>query len=312
MSHSTGGRWTRSHAERLEALLGSTSVEDLTRLLWRLRRRLRVDAPPLGVLRTARELEFVAPARDSALRITALGAKVSDSLCEYVYWKERGRRHHSSREIGALHPERLRGKRILEVGCGAGVNLLSLQRCAEVVGVDVEPLYLQVAASLARVEGVRAPPRVSGRAECLPFADGAFDVALFHGSLPYMRIERALRESARVLRPGGRMIAIVSDLHQTVRDRVRARSWTLFAPSVFLREARGLAGMLAYPWVGRLGLKPFDPVHTTRARTRRWILEAGLVLNERESCMRPGDVCYVADKPAVRDAPGPEPAVEVR
>lgn len=289
---------TRRHAALLEETLCSSSVDGLVDLLWSLRRGLHVAPPPPEALRQARELEFVEPAPHATLRVTPLGAKVSDSLSEYAYWKQRGKRHHWSEEVGALRVERLRGKRILEIGCGAGVNLLSLQRCAEVVGVDVEPLYLQLGEILARLEGVPVPTRVCGRAERLPFEDASFDVALFHGSLPYMRIEHALRETARVLRPGGRAIAILSDLRQTLSDRLRARRWTMIEPRVFLREARGLAGMIVYPWVGRLILKPFDPVHPTRWQTRRWLSQAGLVLNARESRMGPHEVCYVADKPA--------------
>lgn len=289
---------TPSHAALLEETLRLSSTDELVALLWRLRRSLRVTAARPEALRQARALAFVEPQHDAQLRITPLGAKVSDSLSEYEYWKQRGKRHHSSEEVGALRVENLRGRRILEVGCGAGVNLLSLQRCADVVGVDVEPLYLQLAEILAHLEGVPVPVRVCCRAEHLPFDDASFDVALFHGSLPYMDIEHALSETARVLRPGGRAIAILSDLRQTVRDRVLARRWTLLTPGVFLREARGFAGMLTYPWIGRRILKPFDPIHTTRARTRRWFTAAGLLPNAQESCMGAREVCYVADKPA--------------
>lgn len=291
---------TRRHAELLEETVRSSSVDGLVELLWRLRRGLQVAAPSHEAMQQAHALGLAAPRSDAESRITPLGAKVSDSLNEYTYWKQRGKRHHASEEVGALGIERLRGKRILEVGCGAGVNLISLQRCADVVGIDVEPLYLQFAKIVARLESVPLPRLLCGRAERLPFKDASFDVALFHGSLPYMRIEHALREAARVLRPGGRAIAIVSDLRQTLQDRWRARRWTLLKPRVLLREARGFAGMLLYPWLGRLMLKPFDPVHTTRRRTRRWLVEAGLEPNAEESFFGPRDVCYVADKPAPR------------
>lgn len=291
---------TRRHAALLEETVRSASVDGLVELLWRLRRGLPVAAPSVESLRQARELGLVDRHAPAGPRITPLGAKISDSLNEYTYWKQRGKRHHRSEEIGALAVDRLRGKRILEVGCGAGVNLISLQRCADVVGIDVEPLYLQFASILARLEGVPVPRLLCCRAERLPFKDASFDIALFPGSLPYMPVERALRETARVLRPGGRAIAILSDLRQTLQDRWRARRWTLLQPGVLLREARGLVGMALYPWFGRLILKPFDPVHATRGRTGRWLSEAGLRPNPEESVMGPREVCYVADKPAAR------------
>lgn len=289
-------------------------------LLWRLRRRHDVGAPSHVALRHARDLELVEPEPDGTIRLTTLGAKVSDSLSEYVYWKQRGKRHHRSEEVGALRVESLRGKRILEVGCGAGVNLLSLQRCAEVVGVDVEPLYLQVTEVLARLEGVPAPTRVCARAELLPFEDESFDVALFHGSLPYMRIEHALREAARVLRPGGRAILIQSDLRQTLGIRARQRAWRLLSPGVFLREVRASAGMVVYPWLGRRLLQPSAPVHVTGMQMRRWLARAGLRVNSRETCRTEHEVCYVAERPVNTEpsAPGwgnppmvPSPAVTV-
>jgi len=288
---------SEAQAARIELALRSPSIDELASCLWKWRRGLAVESPAPAVLRQARELELTLPARDGSPRLTPLGAKLSDSLTEFVYWKQRGKRHHASREVRALHPESLRGKRILEVGCGAGVNLLSLQSCARVVGVDVEPLYLGFAAILARAESLPVPRVVCALAERLPFADGAFDVVLFPGSLPYMHIEAALREAARVLAPGGRVIAVQSDLAQTFGIRVRQRGWRTLEPRALLREARAFAGMAAYPWAGRLLVKPFAPIHVTRSRTRRWLWRAGLVPNARESCTVAQEACFVADKP---------------
>jgi ubiquinone/menaquinone biosynthesis C-methylase UbiE len=312
-------RLTALHATLLERALRAAPVDDLVALLWRLRRRRSVPAGPSTALSQARELGLIDAPPESPLdsplesppRLTPLGAKISDSLNEYSYWMQRGKRHHWSDEVRALRVDSLRGKRILEIGCGAGVNLLSLQRFTAVVGIDVEPLYLQFGAILARLEGVCAPTRVCGLAERLPFEDASFDVALFHGSLAYMRIEPALREAARVLRPGGRLIAILTDLPQTLADHARQHRWSLLKPGVLAREGRSLLGMLAYPWVGRLFLAPFAPVHVTRRRTRRWLTEAGLRPNALESGGVSCETCFVADKagsPAAVDAPSDVPS----
>src|SRR6185295_8001473 len=141
----------------------------------------------------------------------------------------------------------------------------------------------QVSAVLARLEGLPTPKRACARAERLPFGDESFDLVLFHGSLPYMQIERALREATRVLRPGGRVLAIHSDLWQTLALRARQRRWKLLAPGVLLREVRAAAGTWVYPWFGRLLLEPFAPVHATRRRMHRWLTSAGLRVNTHAS-----------------------------
>lgn len=285
------------HAARLEATLRSSWGDELIALLWSLRRRLAVARPPLEALRHARELALLDPTHAGPPRITPLGAKIADSLSEYGYWKNRGRAHHRAQEVDALRLENLRDKRILEVGCGAGVNLLSLQRCAEVVGIDVEPLYLQVTPVLARLEGLPNPRRLCAQAEHLPFEDRSFDVALFFGSLPYMQIELALREVARVLRPGGRIVAIQSDLAQVLTLRAGRRGWGMLRPGVLLRELRAGLGMAFYPWLGRLFLQSFAPVHVTRRRMRRWLAQAGLQVRASDCRTIADEACFVAEKP---------------
>lgn len=290
---------TDEHCARLEATLRSAIGDLLTELLWCARRRLTVGRPSGEAMRHALDLELVEPARGGAPRITDLGAGVADSLSEYGYWKGRGRVHHRESEVDALGLERLRGRRVLEVGCGAGVNLLSLQGCAEVVGIDVEPGYLRVTPVLARLEGLPVPARLCAQAEHLPFQDASFDVTLFFGSLPYMRIEQALHEAARVLRPGGRLIAIHSDLAQVLQLRAGRHGWRLARPGVFLRELRAALGMVLYPWFGRLFVRSAAPVHATRRQTYRWLERAGLRASARTCRTIADEACFVADKPEV-------------
>ncbi|HVS18155.1 MAG TPA: class I SAM-dependent methyltransferase [Planctomycetota bacterium] len=293
-----GALLTSEHAARLETTLRSTGGDALTEFLWSARRRLEAARPTREALQHARELALVDATPDGQGRITPLGAKVADSLTEYGYWKRRGRSHHRAQELDAVRIEHLRDRRILEIGCGAGVNLLSLQHCAEVVGIDVEPLYLQVTPLLARLEGMPSPRRLCAQAEHLPFEDGSFDVALFFGSLPYMHIEQALREAARVLRPGGRIVAIHSDLAQVLWIRARQRGRRLARPGVFLRELRAAVGMALYPWLGRLLVQPFAPIHVTRRRTRRWLAHAGLQGSARDCRTIGNEACFVAEKPS--------------
>jgi len=96
----------------------------------------------------------------------------------------------------------LRGRRVLEVGCGTGVLAAALaeRTAARVWAVDAEPAMLDVART-------RVPATVglkAGRAEELPFRDGWFERAVMRQVVQHVDRSRALPELARVLAPGGR------------------------------------------------------------------------------------------------------------
>jgi SAM-dependent methyltransferase len=103
------------------------------------------------------------------------------------------------------------GDRVLDVGCGSGVVTREIARrvgpsgCA--VGVDPSPALLAIARDLAEVEGLGNRVELhEGSALALPFADGAFDVAIAVTALSHTPgAEGAIPEMARVVRAGGRM-----------------------------------------------------------------------------------------------------------
>jgi SAM-dependent methyltransferase len=97
----------------------------------------------------------------------------------------------------------LRGRRVLEVGCGTGrlASALADRAGAVVCGVDVSPRMLAVARRTAA-----APVRWRrARAEELPFADGSFERAVMRLAIHLLDRPRALRELRRVLAAGGRL-----------------------------------------------------------------------------------------------------------
>jgi ubiquinone/menaquinone biosynthesis C-methylase UbiE len=104
------------------------------------------------------------------------------------------------------------GARVLDVACGTGVVArLAAERVGpggRVVGLDLNPGMLQVAAGLA-VRG--APTRwVQADAGHLPFGDRSFEVVCCQLGLQYVPDRAAtLAEMARVLAPGGRLAAMV-------------------------------------------------------------------------------------------------------
>jgi ubiquinone/menaquinone biosynthesis C-methylase UbiE len=94
-----------------------------------------------------------------------------------------------------------RGRRVLEAGCGTGLLLSRVAEIAdEAVGIDLS------AGMLARAHdrGLRV---VQGSVTALPFADASFDTVYSFKVLAHVPdIDRALREMARVTRPGGHLV----------------------------------------------------------------------------------------------------------
>lgn len=101
-----------------------------------------------------------------------------------------------------------RGERALEVGCGSGYWLERLDRWGlRATGLDPSRSMLRRAA--ARGTGV---PLVRGRAESLPFRDGAFDRVLAIQVLHHLREPSAFAsEARRVVRSGGGLLVIALD-----------------------------------------------------------------------------------------------------
>jgi SAM-dependent methyltransferase len=96
------------------------------------------------------------------------------------------------------------GRRVLDVGCGTGVDLVRFVRGgASGVGIDLADSAIALARENLRHQSLAASLSV-GDGECLPFPDGTFDLVYAHGVLQYTPGDRALDEECRrVLAPGG-------------------------------------------------------------------------------------------------------------
>ena len=97
----------------------------------------------------------------------------------------------------------VRGKRILDYGCGSaegGVYLAKLG--ATVVGIDVSAGMLEAAQRLAARHGVQIETR-QVTSDLIPAARDEFDLIYGNGVLHHVSLDVAIPELARVLRPGG-------------------------------------------------------------------------------------------------------------
>ena len=117
-------------------------------------------------------------------------------------WCPEGLREADAGLLGA--PDGHAGRRVLEVGAGAGQCARWLAaRGADVVALDLSGGMLRE--GRARTAATDAVGYVQADARALPFADASFDVAFSaYGAVPFVADpERVMAEAARVLRPGG-------------------------------------------------------------------------------------------------------------
>lgn len=155
-----------------------------------------------------------------------------------------------------------RGKRVLEVGVGAGTDFVNWVRCgALATGVDLTEHGIALTRERLALEGLDADLRVAD-AENLPFEDETFDIVYSYGVLHHSPdTPRAVREVHRVLKRGG--IARVMVYHYPswvcfmvwgVHSLAKGRAWETPRRAVFdhlespgtkvytVAEARALLG----------------------------------------------------------------------
>jgi ubiquinone/menaquinone biosynthesis C-methylase UbiE len=108
----------------------------------------------------------------------------------------------------------LKGKHLLEIGCGMGYDSLEfLKRGVRVTATDLTPNAVEITRRHFEVEGVHAEDVRTANALDLPFDDNYFDAVWANGVLHATGdTHRAIQEARRVLKPGGR--AIISHFYR--------------------------------------------------------------------------------------------------
>jgi ubiquinone/menaquinone biosynthesis C-methylase UbiE len=177
--------------------------------------RVRGAGPPLVLLPldlSPGQWEPLIPALSANYCTITLGGALLGSVASL---EERGRSGYMAVVRGLLDALAIMpGESVLEVGCGSGVIMRELARrtggANRLIGRDMNPYLLREARALARRAGLL--DRIDfgeGRAEALPMADGAVDVALSSTVFEEGDAELMLSEIVRVTRPGGRVGIVV-------------------------------------------------------------------------------------------------------
>lgn len=159
------------------------------------------------------------------------------------------------------------GQKVMEVGCGNGVFLPLLARevgvAGEVVGVDLSEAL--VAEATRRIQASEVPGRVVaevGDVTSLRYADASFDAV--HCERVLMHLDdpnRALSEMARIVKPGGRVVATEPDWSGIRIDHPDREGFDrLYPRALSLRQPD--MGLTLYRRMGEVGLvdRRFKPV----------------------------------------------------
>ncbi|MBN9681274.1 MULTISPECIES: methyltransferase domain-containing protein [unclassified Corallococcus] len=155
-------------------------------------------------------------------------------------------------ELGALKP---RGDgqpvRVLEVGVGAGANLPRIRGAlppglpVEVWGLDLSTgMLAQCEKRLRKGRGVKDTRLLVADAHALPFKDGLFDRVFHVGGIgSYRQPAVALREMARVARPGTPLVVVDEQLDAAFRPSLFQRA-AFRALTFYTREAKSPRDLL--------------------------------------------------------------------
>jgi SAM-dependent methyltransferase len=155
-------------------------------------------------------------------------------------------------------------KTVLDLGCGGGhVSLRVAPLVQQVTAYDLAEPMLKAVAAIAAERGLGNLTTQQGAAESLPFADASFDLVVSRYSAHHWTdLNAALRETRRVLNPGGRVIFMDVIAPETpVLD-------TWLQALELLRDPSHVRDYSVTEWLGALAAAGFSPGPVSRRRLR--------------------------------------------
>ena len=163
------------------------------------------------------------------------------------------------------------GEAVLDAGCGTGLLLeqeaLAVGPSGRAEGIDSSPDML--ARAEARCGELAQVNLQQGSVDTLPFADAAFDALSCTQTLLYVeRLEAALAEYQRVLKPGGRLAVIETDWGGAILNssdplltQAIFNSWTEVVANPYL--PRRLTGLLRAAGFGGIRIEAVPIVNAS-------------------------------------------------
>lgn len=148
----------------------------------------------------------------------------------------------------ALLPAPAEGARVLDLACGSGLYTLAwAERGARVTGIDFDLGLLEASRERVRRVAPRAPAPswTGGDAARLPFRSDQFDLVFCNSLLEHVPgWEAVVRESARVLRPGG--VFVVYTTNRTCPYQVEVNHFPFYSWLPDPIQRRVLAWIMEY------------------------------------------------------------------
>lgn len=208
---------------------------------------------------------------DSNHKLTSLGAKLAYHLAEYHRQSDRSEACNfvEDMDFGSR-------SRILDVGCGAGQTLFRLQSFspAECVGIDCDIESLAWGYRMQSHLGKNPVAYVCATGEAIPFANNRFTHILSRVALNVMHQDRAIKEAARVLEPGGMLSLRVMNVGYYLRLLSKARSVRRVAANVYKLGWGSVAAITGFQ-VDPQRKWAAHEVFTPLFRMRKLLLNAG-------------------------------------